>query len=191
MKSGIPLDPFEIMARLKDSSLEQLLSDYIPDQSSAPEQETPQGGEAQLAEAIRGYKAERPQRRASRRERRPKRPEPEQGNWVPLQQEIKLLCHGTSSGGRFLVINETGAATTLTFQTRAPDKLSPAEWAEVDISFEPRQVSLSAGGEALVRIGLDISRLATEDRRWEFCVDVMSDRGNLISKLWVEVVQRA
>jgi hypothetical protein len=37
MKSGIPLDPFEIMARLKDSSLEQLLSDYIPDQSSAPE----------------------------------------------------------------------------------------------------------------------------------------------------------
>ena len=30
MKTGMPLDAFEIMAKLKDKSLEQLLSEWLP-----------------------------------------------------------------------------------------------------------------------------------------------------------------
>jgi hypothetical protein len=195
MKTGMPMDAFEIMAKLKDNSLEQLLSEWIPESTGDKNADARQGSEAQLAELVRSYRAERPRsgsrRQASRRERKPRRPEPVEGNWVPLQQEIKLLCHGTSSGGRFLVINETGAATKLTFQPRAPDNLAAAEWAQVAISFDPQKISLSAGGEALVRIGLDVSGLARHDRQWTFCVDILSDQGNLISKLWVEVVQRS
>ena len=42
----------------------------------------------------------------------------------------------------------------------------------------------------MVRIVLDLPESLAGNREWEFCVDVLSDAGHLIAKLWVTVVQR-
>jgi hypothetical protein len=107
--------------------------------------------------------------------------------WPVLQQELRLLCSGGSTGGKFVVVNEKDSPGEFVFECMRPIGVSPESWSAIDISLDTDRLELAPGGHGIVSIRIVLNDYAPAADSLEFCLDIRDMAGNLVSKLWVEV----
>ena len=65
------------------------------------------------------------------------------------------------------------------------------DWQMMDVSFSPDVVTLPPGGETVTRVSVDLGRDGVRNDEFEFCIDVVSSAGEIVCKVWVEVLCRS
>lgn len=103
----------------------------------------------------------------------------------PLQQELRVICPaGGSSGGRFLLCNETGRPVTAELRIRP--LVEDRSGTPPKLSVEPPSVRLAPDEERLVRFAVDLAGCVIPEGELDVVIDALADE-ELLMKLWITV----